>query len=311
MSTDHGERDQRTPGGPERSGPPAGRHAAPGGRAPRSLPGPHRPGQHRAPQHSREYTGRQRREQWAYAGAAGLAAAVLIAVAAVAVPRMQGPVDAHRTFFPWKPACSVEVGSDGSTVALTREQAKTATTAVALQARGEEPPDTSGVPDLVMQRLAEGPSDDAGPTLTCSVTPPSTLDAEDELPMGLTPRAKNLLDEMGGVFGDQSVGGYEPGGYDTGHGEGSAHYDGRALDVFFRPVNEEHRREGWLVANWLLAHAPELEVAVIIFDDKIWNSEKSLSGWRDYEAADPDNEILRHLDHVHVDVLEGSGSSDA
>jgi hypothetical protein len=42
----------------------------------------------------------------------------------------------------------------------------------------------------------------------------------------------------------------------------------------------------------------------VIFDDKIWTARRSGEGWRDYDAGSRsgDSTVLRHLDHVHVDV---------
>src|SRR3546814_6906914 len=65
---------------------------------------------------------------------------------------------------------------------------------------------------------------------------------------GLTSRAADVLVDLEGAFGDQSVGGFSPDGVSSGHMEGSAHYEGRAVDVFFRPINEEQRKRGWAMA---------------------------------------------------------------
>ena len=122
---------------------------------------------------------------------------------------------------------------------------------------------------------------------------------------GLTPRAQDVRDALAGVFGDQSLGGFAPGGVGQGHGAESTHYDGRAIDVFFRPVTEENRRAGWLVAHWLVAHAEDLHIQYVIFDDRFWSDHSSRAQWGNYDAPEPANEILRHLDHVHVDVHRG------
>jgi hypothetical protein len=204
---------------------------------------------------------------------------------------------------PWGPECTVET-SEGE-VGLSREEAKLATTAVALRARGAEAPDTSGIDEAVLQRLADGPPEDAGPSLSCRGTAAGDLPEQQLTETGLTPRAEQLRAAMAEVFGNQSLGGFAPGGVDRGHGADSAHYDGRAIDVFFRPVTEENRRQGWLLAHWLVAHAGDLDVQYVIFDDRIWSAHSARGQWQDYDAPEPANEILRHLDHVHVDVLRG------
>lgn len=123
-------------------------------------------------------------------------------------------------------------------------------------------------------------------------------------PSGLVKRADVVRRELGAVFGELSLGGFEPGGVSTGHMEGSAHYDGRAVDVFVRPINEENNVRGWAIAQYLVAQAARLDVQTVIFDERIWTARRSDDGWRDYDApsssGDPD--VLAHRDHVHVDV---------
>lgn len=142
---------------------------------------------------------------------------------------------------------------------------------------------------------------------TCVVDAPD-VEEEAEGAGGLTPRADRVRTDVERVFGDLPMGGFAPGGVETGHMDGSAHYDGRALDIFFRPVNAANRREGWAVAHYLLAHAPRLEIAHVIFDGRIWASgRRSEAGWRAYrpntEGRDARTRaILEHRDHVHVDV---------
>jgi hypothetical protein len=201
------------------------------------------------------------------------------------------------------PECIVET-AEGD-VGLNREQAQLATTAVALLARGMEAPDTSGIDEAVLQRLADGPPEDAGASLTCQGSASSDLQEEQLSVTGLTPRAEQLREAMTEVFGEQSLGGFAPGGVGQGHGADSTHYDGRAIDIFFRPVTEENRREGWILAHWLVAHAENLDIQYVIFDDRFWSVHSSRGRWQAYDAPEPRNEILRHLDHVHVDVLRG------
>lgn len=123
---------------------------------------------------------------------------------------------------------------------------------------------------------------------------------------GLTARADDVRREVLAVFGDVPLGGFEPGGVTTGHMPGSAHYEGRAIDIFVRPVSEANRQRGWAVAQYLVAQADRLAIRTVIFDDRVWRSGRtSEQGWRDYSVpsgAAGDREILEHRDHVHVDV---------
>src|SRR4051812_44489433 len=125
---------------------------------------------------------------------------------------------------------------------------------------------------------------------------------------GLTARAQRVRRNLHRAFGDLPLGGFAPGGVSTGHRPGSAHYDGRAIDVFVRPVNAKHRRQGWAMASYLVAQASRLDIDHVIFDKRIWSAGvRSERGWRDYDPGDlPGNRvILEHRDHVHVDVVAG------
>jgi hypothetical protein len=142
--------------------------------------------------------------------------------------------------------------------------------------------------------------------LSCTVNTDS-LPAETMGKSGLTPRAETVRKDLVTTFGKVSTGGYEPGGTTSGHMEGSAHYEGRAVDVFVKPISTANTVKGWAMAQYLVARADHLGIRTVIFSDKIWTSGgKSDSGWRDYTAPDsPGNkDTLRHLDHVHVDVIE-------
>jgi hypothetical protein len=123
---------------------------------------------------------------------------------------------------------------------------------------------------------------------------------------GLTPRADAVRKDLIRTFGTLSTGGYAAGGVRSGHMEGSAHYDGRAVDVFVRPISAPNTTKGWAMAQYLVARAKMLNIQTVIFSDKIWTAGgRSDSGWRDYTPPERsgDPAILRHLDHVHVDVL--------
>jgi hypothetical protein len=126
---------------------------------------------------------------------------------------------------------------------------------------------------------------------------------------GLTDRADAVRRDLARAFGDLPLGGFAPGGVSTGHMKGSAHYEGRAVDVFVRPVNPGNRRTGWAIASYLVAHAARLEVEHVIFDKRIWTAgARSEQGWRVYDPGDApgDRAVLEHRDHVHVDVVAGS-----
>jgi hypothetical protein len=146
-----------------------------------------------------------------------------------------------------------------------------------------------------------------GPALACeSRTADATRQAEGKT--GLTPRADHVRAELVAVAGPQKLGGFEPGGVDSGHMNGSAHYEGRAIDVFVRPVSARNARRGWTMAHWSVAHAEQLGLATVIFSDHIWTARSLGHDWRSYTPPQgpTKNAVLRHLDHVHLDVPRGS-----
>jgi len=237
------------------------------------------------------------------------------------------------------PPCTLTVGEDRREWSL--EEAMTATTvagvgtrigasvdgiAAAVAASLEPgplvavPPEAArevyrGLPDVARPadpavQVAEALLGHDGGALTCVL--PLT-DALADLPRedlggsGLTARADTVRQQMRAVFGRQALGGFEPGGVTAGHIDGSAHYEGRAIDIFFRPVTVENQRLGWQQAMWSVAHADRLDVATVIFDREVWTSARSLEGWRDYRypGGATDSPVLLHEDHVHVDVVAG------
>jgi hypothetical protein len=125
---------------------------------------------------------------------------------------------------------------------------------------------------------------------------------------GLTRRAAVVRRDIEQVFGPQSLGGFAPGGVSDGHMPGSAHYDGRAVDIFFRPITEANKDRGWAVAHYLVAHAERLDIRTVIFDGRIWTAGwRSADGWRPYRPDTAGRDaaavaVLEHRDHVHVDV---------
>ena len=122
---------------------------------------------------------------------------------------------------------------------------------------------------------------------------------------GLTERAAAVRADLAQTFGDLALGGFAPGGVSEGHMPGSAHYEGRAIDVFVRPISEDNKRRGWAVASYLVGQADRLGINTVIFDDRVWRVGSSDDGWQDYRVpsgSKGDQRILEHRDHVHVDV---------
>lgn len=206
--------------------------------------------------------------------------------------------------------CGVVVEGEGGAdaVPLDREQARAATSAAARVLRtGEEPAeavDRLGVelPDGVLAAVLTAR---AGTALTCRSTE-ADAGRQQITETGLTPRAQAVREALEAEFGELSLGGFAPGGVDSGHGAESTHYEGRAVDVFYRPVTEASLDRGWVLAQWLVAHGEGLTVQYVIFDDHWWGVRQSARGWQPYQApggsSDP---VLRHRDHVHVDVVRG------
>lgn len=130
---------------------------------------------------------------------------------------------------------------------------------------------------------------------------PDTLSAA-----GLTSRAEAVRSDVRKAFGDIPDGGFQPGGVTTGHMVGSAHYEGRAVDYFFRPINARNNIKGWALAQYFVANADRLDIETVIYDDRIWTKRRSTAGWRDYDVPERsgDQAILEHRDHVHVDVAD-------
>ncbi len=111
------------------------------------------------------------------------------------------------------------------------------------------------------------------------------------------------------AFGPLALGGYAPGGVTTGHMPGSAHYEGRAVDVFYRPITPRQKTRGWAVAQYLVANAERLDVRTVIYDARIWTAWRAGEGWREYDVDTSGRSrqvagVLLHRDHVHVDVAD-------
>lgn len=214
------------------------------------------------------------------AGAAVIAAVLVLA--GESLPRMWSLISPA-------PGCELAL-ADGSSVTVAPDRAAALTTAALTDPAS---------PDRVS---VETPG-----AVTCTLPGAGELAAQQPGESGLTPRAAAVHEEVRAAFGKVPAGGFAPQGVSSGHGARSAHYEGRAVDYFFRPVGDEQQRaRGWALANWLVANASRLEIAVVIFDDQIWSARRSGEGWRAYRNPDGGTDpISRHLDHVHVDVIRG------
>ena len=168
----------------------------------------------------------------------------------------------------------------------------------------------SGFPDAYADHeqdaraLASALTGNSPETFACRVDGDATAGAPALLDNGLTARAEGARSDLVERFGDLSLGGFAPGGVRSGHMEGSTHYDGRAIDIFYRPINDANKQRGWALAQYVVAHADRLGVQTVIFDDRIWRAGRD-EAWRDYRAPTGANQaILEHRDHVHVDVFD-------
>ena len=216
------------------------------------------------------------------------------------------------------------VPTSAGNVSVTGEQARELTTRAAeLGTPSPDDPErvavrlttavslVAGVEATVAREVADGLAGlPRAPRLVCSYLRTS-VEPQEPGPSGLVPRARQLRVAWTEVFGPLIAGGFARAGVSSGHVDGSAHYEGRAIDVFFRPFGDaEQRRRGWVFAQWLVAHAPDHQVLSVIWDDHIWTSWAAYAGWRDYvhPGASPTNlgnAVLRHRDHVHVAVESG------
>jgi hypothetical protein len=127
--------------------------------------------------------------------------------------------------------------------------------------------------------------------------------------MGWTPRTQAIADIlMRPPFG--ATVGAPANGTQAGHVSNSFHYCGRAIDASppgassGHPATGDALRKGWSVANWAAHNAAKLNVAEVIFYDRIWTVARSTEGWRPYVHAEAvgDPDTLQHRDHVHISV---------
>lgn len=126
---------------------------------------------------------------------------------------------------------------------------------------------------------------------------------------GLTARAEAVRRNILRTFGDLPLGGFAPGGVNSGHMSGSLHYQGRAIDVSFPATADDSLIRGWALAQYLVANSARLHVEHVIYDGRVWTA-GSGRGWHHYTPPDLTGDesaatlaVLEHRDHVHVDVF--------
>lgn len=266
----------------------------------------------------------QQRRRASLAGLAALAGIALAVTAVVAAgppsprPAQTPPASSGSPAEPADPVVLTDCwvpDADGS-IPLTLGEAKELTTVATAAGRpaARKIRVRSAVDRLLDLGAAEAGTvtasllgDPATERLTCS---PARVSVEPETagPSGLTPRARRLRAAWTDVFGPLSAGGFARGGVSSGHVDSSSHYDGRAIDVFFRPYDDAaQQRAGRVFAQWLVAHAQDHGILSVIYADRIWTSWAAFAGWRDYvhPSGNTTNPVLRHLDHVHVAVESG------
>ena len=111
----------------------------------------------------------------------------------------------------------------------------------------------------------------------CTVDDDRDEQAADLDDAGLTGRAASVRADLARTFGELPLGGFAAGGVRDGHMAGSAHYEGRAIDVFVRPVSADNRRRGWAIASYLVGQADRLDINTVIFDDRMWTGGPALA----------------------------------
>ncbi|MCW2756707.1 MAG: hypothetical protein JWO46_453 [Nocardioidaceae bacterium] len=104
---------------------------------------------------------------------------------------------------------------------------------------------------------------------------------------GLTDRAVKVYRAVCHAFPDIT----SYGGWDN-HGE---HSSGKAIDIMHPSVEE-----GYKIAEFLRAHASELELYDVIWRQHIWTPVRSGEGWR--SMPNRGSATANHFDHVHVSV---------
>jgi Bacterial SH3 domain len=78
-------------------------------------------------------------------------------------------------------------------------------------------------------------------------------------------------------------------------GDGSEHASGKALDIMTSGAR------GVEIAAWLQANYSKLGIVEIIYQQKIWTTQRASEGWR--AMPDRGSATANHYDHIHVLVV--------
>jgi hypothetical protein len=169
--------------------------------------------------------------------------------------------------------------------------------------------DNEAMARSLVAKLAGVHLEPAGPLMcgngTAMDCPPTDSPGE----RGLTPDALRVLRCVQQQFGDHTYLGVGP----RSNNPNSDHPSGRAVDIMIaRWQTPSGRAEGWRIAHWVKSHAPQLGVKYVIFDAKIWSTDRSGEGWRPYtHPSGLSSPTLDHLNHVHVSVFGNAASDDS
>jgi hypothetical protein len=211
--------------------------------------------------------------------------------------------------------CSVTAGE--RTVELGRDEADRVAVAVAYSRTkyGDTTAATAEVRRVTelaerdAAAVAAALSGEAKAALVCDGFDRPSGESDELGSQGLTDRAEQVRADLRGHFRSMPLGGFAPGGVHEGHMPGSAHYEGRAIDAFSRPINAANKTRGWALAQYLVARAEHFDIDTVIFDGQIWTARRAEEGWRDYGVDTTGKSravarVLEHRDHVHVDVAD-------
>ncbi|WP_026910132.1 hypothetical protein [Patulibacter minatonensis] len=152
-------------------------------------------------------------------------------------------------------------------------------------------------------------------SITCGLSAIPAGLAPESVRNGFTPRSQAIIATIKAApFNFASVGGGASNGKRSGHVSNSFHYCGRGLDSYAKGAKSGKRQTGatlassWKMANWAAHNAPALNIAQVIFMDRIWTADKG--GWRPYTndglknaKTESQRNTLQHRDHVHLSVF--------